>query len=67
MFSGRTDTASARGLLRLGSRSVGAVLIFSPLLGSRSVGAEPRYCILLNVVQLLGMPTGLNGHLEEEQ
>ena len=32
LFSGQTDTASARGLLRLGSTSGGAERIFSPLL-----------------------------------
>ena len=46
LFSGQTDAASARALLRLGSSSIGAVLIFFPLL--------IRF-------QLLGMPTGLGG------
>ena len=55
-MSGRTNAGSARGLLRLGSMSVGAVVIFSPLL-----------IMLLIVFQPFGIPTGLDDRLEEEQ
>jgi hypothetical protein len=56
LFSGWKDAGSARGLLRLGSMSVGAVRPFS----------KPLMTLLI-VFQLLGIPTGLDGRLEEER
>ena len=56
VVSGRTDTGWARGLLLPGPIPRRAVRLFSPLL-----------ITLLLVFQLLGMPTGLDGRLEEKQ
>jgi hypothetical protein len=56
LFSGWKDAGSVRGLLRLRSSSGGAVRLFSPLLITLPI-----------VFQLLDIPTGLDGRLEEEQ